>query len=92
MSWNRAVAELRCGKVLGFSMSEYAEAGAYLKTRDFTLGRYNFAPAEAIVGEDEDYILNYDRLSALKSSLGLEYPDILFMGALCFNMDRHTKN
>lgn len=80
------------GKALGFSMSEYAEAGAYLKTREFTLGRYNFEPAEAIVGEDEDYILNYDRLSALKPSLGLEYPDILFMDALCFNMDRHTKN
>ena len=28
------------GKVLGFSMAEYAEAGDYLKTRDFTLGRY----------------------------------------------------
>lgn len=80
------------GKALGFSMAEYAEAGAYLKTRDFTLGRYNFEPAEAIVGEDEDYILNYDRLSALKPTLGREYLDILFMDALCFNMDRHTKN
>ena len=26
------------------------------------------------------------------ASLGREYLDILFMDALCFNMDRHTKN
>ncbi len=80
------------GKTFGLSMAEYREAGNYVKTRDFTEGRLNFEPATAIVGEDEDYALNYERLTALKPSLGEEYLDILFMDALCFNMDRHTKN
>lgn len=80
------------GKALGFSTAEYQESGDYVKTRDFTEGRMNFEPASAIVGDNEDYALNYDRLTALKPSLGKEYLDILFMDALCFNMDRHTKN
>ncbi len=80
------------GKSLGFSMADYKESGDYVKTRDFTEGRWNFEPAAAIVGENEDYALNYERLVALKPSLGKEYLDILFMDALCFNIDRHTKN
>lgn len=80
------------GKALGFSMAEYQESGDYVKTRDFTEGRMNFEPASAIVGDSEDYALNYERLTALKPSLGKEYLDILFMDALCVNMDRHTKN
>lgn len=80
------------GKALGFSMAEYQESGDYVKTRDFTEGRMNFEPVSAIVGDNEDYALNYERLTALKPSLGKEYLDILFMDALCFNMDRHTKN
>ena len=73
-------------------MAGYLESGDYVKSRDFTEGRWNFEPTAAIVGEDEDYALNYERLTALKPSLGKEYLDILFMDALCFNMDRHTKN
>ncbi len=80
------------GKSLGFSVADYRESGNYVKTRDFTEGRWNFEPAAAIVGENEDYALNCERLVALKPSLGKEYLDILFMDALCFNMDRHTKN
>ena len=80
------------GNTFGFSMAEYRESGDYAKTKDFTEGRLNFEPAAAIVGEDEDYVLNYERFVALKPSLGKEYLDILFMDALCFNMDRHTKN
>ena len=80
------------GKTFGFSMAEYLESGDYVKTKDFTEGRLNFEPAAAIVGDDEDYALNYERLAAIKPTLGKEYLDILFLDALCFNMDRHTKN
>lgn len=82
----------RLGKLLGFSVAEYQPENGFVKTRDFTEGKYNFEPAEAIVGEEEDYSFNYDRLTALASILGEEYLDILFMDALCFNVDRHTKN
>lgn len=80
------------GKELGFAMAEYFPDGQFVKTRDFTKGVYNFEPAEALVGDEEDYAYNYDRLTALEPSLGKEYLDILFLDALCFNMDRHTKN
>ena len=80
------------GKRLGFSMAEYLPDGKYVKSRDFTEGRYNFEPAKAIVGEEEDYAFNYDRLTALDPSLGKQYLDILFMDGLCYNMDRHTEN
>ena len=80
------------GTAMGFPMAEYRPAGEFIKSRDFTEGRYNFEPAEALVGDEEDYAYNYDRLSALNPSLGKQYLDILFMDALCFNMDRHTKN
>ena len=80
------------GSRLGFSMAEYLPDGEFVKTRDFTEGRYNFEPAKAIMGDEEDYALNYDRLTALEPSLGKQYLDILFMDALCYNVDRHTEN
>lgn len=80
------------GKELGFSMAEYFPDGQFVKTRDFTKGIYNFEPAESLVGDEEDYAYNYDRLTAIDLALGKEYLDILFLDALCFNMDRHTKN
>lgn len=82
----------RLGALLGFSMAEYLPEDRFVKTWDFTEGKYNFEPAEAIVGEEEDYCFNYDRLTALGPALGRQYLDILFMDGLCFNMDRHTKN
>ena len=80
------------GARLGFPMAEYLPDGDFVKTRDFTEGRYNFEPAKAIVGDNEEYAFNYDRLTALEPSLGKQYLDILFMDGLCYNMDRHTEN
>ena len=80
------------GKALGFPMAEYLPSGNYIKTKDFTGGTLNYEPAEALVGEEEDYVYNYDKLTKLDPLLGKQYLDLLFMDALCFNMDRHTKN
>jgi len=77
---------------MGFSMVRYLPDGQFVKTKDFTEGRCNYEPVEALVGEKEAYAFNYDRLTALRPSLGREYLDILYMDALCFNMGRHTKN
>lgn len=82
----------RLGKALGFSMAEYQPDGNTIKTPDFTKGKYNYEPAAAIVGDEEDYTLNYDRLVKLDRSFGRQYMDILYMDALCFNVDRHTQN
>lgn len=82
----------RLGELLGFSMAKYVPDGDCVKTPDFTGGVYNFEPAAAIVGDEEDYGFNYDRLTVLHPALGRQYLDILYMDALCFNMDRHTQN
>lgn len=82
----------RLGERLGFSMAKYVPDGACVKTPDFTGGVYNFEPAAAIVGDEEGYVFNYDRLTVLHPALGSQYLDILYMDALCFNMDRHTQN
>ena len=82
----------RLGRELGFSMAEYQSDGNYVKTPDFTKGLQNYEPASSLVGEEEDYAFNYDRLTALHPALGKGYLDILYMDALSFNMDRHTQN
>lgn len=82
----------KLGKAMGFAMAEYLPDGQYVKTRDFTEGCLNFEPAGALVGEEEDYGFNYERLTALRPELGRQYLDILYLDALCFNMDRHTQN
>lgn len=82
----------KLGQALGFAMAEYQPEGEYVKTRDFTAGKYNYEPAWALVGDNEDYGFNYDRLVELYPPLGGQYLDILYMDALCFNMDRHTMN
>lgn len=82
----------KLGQALGFAMAEYQPEGEYVKTPDFTAGKYNYEPAWALVGDNEDYGFNYDRLVELYPPLGAQYLDILYMDALCFNMDRHTMN
>ncbi len=79
-------------KQLGFPSAEYIPDDKYIKTKDFTEGKYNFEPMAALVGENEEYILNYDKLLEIDKALANQYLDIIFMDTLCFNMDRHTYN
>lgn len=44
------------------------------------------------MGDEEDYSFIFERLTALDPSLGSQYLNILFMDALCFNMDCHTNH
>ncbi|WMJ23156.1 hypothetical protein RBG61_00430 [Paludicola sp. MB14-C6] len=79
-------------KKLGFPTAEYSPSDSFIKTKDFTEGKNNFEPMAALVGDNEDYSFNYDKLNAIDLNLAKEYLDILFMDTLCFNMDRHTYN
>lgn len=80
------------GKHLGFSMADYLAEDGHIKTRDFTEGKWNYEPAAALVGDEEEYRYNYQRIAPLAPGLGRQYLDILYMDALCFNVDRHTYN
>ncbi len=79
-------------QLMGFPSAEYIPDDKYIKTKDFTEGRYNFEPMAALVGENEEYILNYDKLLGINKALAKQYLDIIFMDTLCFNMVRHTYN
>lgn len=79
-------------KQLGFPSAEYIAHDKYIKTKDFTEGIYNFEPMAALVSENEEYIFNYDKLYVINKDLAKQYINIIFMDALCFNMDRHTYN
>jgi len=81
------------GKSLGFNMAHYEPDDGYIRSRDFTQGAsVNFEPAVGITGKDEDYDLNYESLKALCENSAADYIRMIYLDALCFNMDRHTNN
>lgn len=92
LEWFLELFIARLDTALGFAVAEYLPEGEFVKTPDFTEGLYNYEPAAAIVGDEEDYTFNYNRLEALAPVLARKYLDILYMDALCFNVDRHTQN
>ena len=81
------------GRKLGFPMAEYREEDGTVLSPDFTLGAsVNYESADGIVGDDEDYVRNFDAFYAMSPDLARQYLEIIYMDALCFNMDRHTRN
>jgi hypothetical protein len=55
------------GKELGFIMAEYSIDGKYIKSRDFTNGAaVNYESADGLVGENEDYAFNFNKLSSIQ--------------------------
>ena len=81
------------GKSLGLNMAHYELDGKYIKSRDFTNGAaVNYEPAFGIVGKDEDYGVNYEAFGKLSEQCAADYIKMVYLDALCFNMDRHTNN
>ncbi|MCL2044881.1 MAG: hypothetical protein FWG88_00660 [Oscillospiraceae bacterium] len=83
----------RLGQALGFSMAEYYAENGTVKSPDFTDGAsVNYESAHGIVGDDEDYKLNFDAFMELSPILAKQYLEIIYLDTICFNMDRHTRN
>lgn len=93
----------RLGKAMGFDMAEYeiVESGAFIRTKDFTEGKYNLQHANSLVKDhetegrlipDDDLAYNYRTFCAVDSQLGKQFIDICMLDALCENFDRHTEN
>ena len=83
----------RLGQELGFPMANYISENETIVSPDFTSGAaVNYEAAEGIVGDDEDYSVNFEALWNLSPDLVEQYMQIIYMDTLCFNMDRHTKN
>lgn len=84
----------RLGAQLGFDMAKYEMVNnTTIKSQDFTNGAsVNFEPASSLVGENIDYIYNFEKMFELSAKLAYSYCDILFLDTICFNFDRHTLN
>jgi hypothetical protein len=83
----------RLGESLGLPMAEYQLEGTCIKTPDFTLGAtFNFETAKGLVGDNEDYLVNFRTFYDISPQLARQYLEIIYMDSLCFNMDRHTQN
>lgn len=80
-----------CSK-LGFPTAEYQNCGDFVRTKDFTQGVWNFEPAAYLVGDDEDYVRNYETFLAFGEHIADQYIEILLMDTFCRNADRHTYN
>ena len=83
----------KLGMALGFPMAEYLPENGTIKSPDFTEGAlYNFEAADGLVGDDEDYGINFQAFWSLSPEMAKQYMEIIYLDTLCFNMDRHTKN
>ena len=76
----------------GFPTAEYQNSGAFIRTKDFTRGVLNFEPAAYLVGDDEDYVTNYEAFQKFGERIADQYVELLLMDAFCRNADRHTYN
>lgn len=52
----------------------------------------DIALAGSAKSENEEYMLNYDKLPGINKALTKQDLDIIFMDTLFFNMDRRTHN
>ena len=83
----------KLGKYFCFNMASYEKYKDCVITENFTKNKlFDFEPASAIVGSEESYIYNYNKLSEFGKQIADDYVKIIFMDTLCFNVDRHTKN
>jgi len=83
----------RLGQALGFTMADYQPENGTIKSPDFTNGAsVNYESAAGLVGDDEDYALNFDTYWNLSQELAEQYLQIIYLDTICFNMDRHTQN
>ena len=80
-------------RMIGISCAAYELVdNKVVRTLDFADGNYNFEPAFAFMGDDEDYSDTVDKLNALCPFAVPDYIKMIFLDALVFNPDRHTAN
>lgn len=82
----------RLGKALGMDMADYFRGDGFIRTSDFTDGKFNFEPASAFMGDNEDYSDVAAKLSELCPDALPDYVKMIFLDTLVANPDRHTNN
>ena len=83
----------RLGEKLGLDMVHYEMDGDYIRSRNFVdTAKYNFEPASAIMGENDDYHDCFCTIHEMSPALAEQYLKIIWLDTICYNMDRHTEN
>lgn len=79
---------------LGNSGTAYYLTSTGVKSKDFTEnGKYNFDPAIGFIGDNyDDYIFCYEKLQAFGQQFADDYVKLLYVDAICRNVDRHSGN
>lgn len=81
------------GRRMGLEMASYEWDGSYVCSEDFTNGSsVNFEPVAGIMLDNEDYADNFHALWTLNKKAAEQYVGMVWLDAICFNMDRHTQN
>lgn len=82
------------GNAIGLPMAQYVLAGDYVKSKDITEdASVNLDPASGLIGSDyDDYTLNYKAFSQFSPEVASVYVNMLYLDALCNNVDRHENN
>lgn len=86
----------RIGLAFGIPMAHYelAEGGKYIRSKDITDdASVNLDHASGLIGGAyDDYELNYNIFKNISPEFAASYVDMLYLDALCFNVDRHENN
>lgn len=79
---------------LGYAGTAYYLTSTGVKSKDFTEnGRYNFDPAVGFIGDRyDDYVYCYEKLQAFGQHFADDYVKLLYVDAICRNVDRHSGN
>lgn len=81
------------GLALGMNMAVYERGDGVVKTLDFTnAAQYNFEPASAFMGDNEDYFAVIEKLETLCPKAIPNYIRMIFLDTIVANPDRHTNN
>ena len=81
------------GKALGMNMASYERGENCVISVDFTENaKYDFEPAFAFMGENDDYEATVEKMSAVCPAAIPDYVRMIFLDTVCANPDRHTNN
>lgn len=68
------------------------DRSGYVRTLDFTEGKFNFEPALSFMGDNEEYEDVFSEIDKLCPAALPDFIRMVFLDALVFNPDRHTAN
>ena len=86
----------KLGKLLGCNMVDYNRYNQnIIYCKDFTNGAsINFEDAQGLIPENKeiDFLYNFKVFHNINPTIAKDYADMLYLDAVCMNVDRHIHN